>query len=49
LIVVIELSRSSWLAAARAPGVDRDPLKKLKPHPEQLPERLVRRQCSWDG
>src|SRR5271154_7356942 len=36
LIVVIELSQSSWLAAARAPGVARDPLKKLKPDPEQL-------------
>jgi transposase len=36
LIVVIELSRSDWLVAARAPGVARDPLKKLKPEPEQL-------------
>src|SRR5271156_6881115 len=36
LIVVIELSQSSWLAAARAPGVARDPLKKLKPDPGQL-------------
>src|SRR5271168_1744198 len=36
LIVVIELSQSSWLAAARAPGVARDPLKKLPPDPEQL-------------
>jgi len=36
LIVVIELSQSSWLVAGRAPGVARDPLKKLKPDPEQL-------------
>ena len=36
LIVVIELSQSSWLVAARAPGLARDPLKKLPPDPEQL-------------
>ena len=36
LIVVIELSQSSWLVAGRAPGVARDPLKKLKPDPGQL-------------
>jgi transposase len=36
LIVVIEMSRSSWLVAARAPGLSRDPLKKLAPDPEKL-------------
>src|SRR6202050_216823 len=36
LIGVIELSQSSWLVAARAPGLARDPLKKLPPDPEQL-------------
>jgi transposase len=36
LVVVIELSQLAWLVAARAPGVARDPLKKLKPDPEQL-------------
>src|ERR1700721_3860322 len=36
LIVVIEMSQSSWLVAARAPGLARDPLKKLAPDPEQL-------------
>jgi transposase len=36
LIVVIEMSQSSWLVAARAPGLARDPLKKLPPEPEQL-------------
>ena len=35
LIVVIELSQSSWLVAARA-GLARDPLKKRAPDPEQL-------------
>jgi hypothetical protein len=42
LIVVIELSQSRWLVAARAPGVARDPLKKLKPDPEQLLELIDR-------
>src|SRR5277367_4410425 len=36
LIVVIEMSQSSWLVAARAPGLARDPLKKLAPDSEQL-------------
>ena len=36
LIVVIEMSQSSWLVAARAPGLARDPLKKLPPDPEKL-------------
>src|ERR1700691_5713592 len=36
LVVVIELSQLAWLVAARAPGVARDPLKKLKPDPGQL-------------
>src|SRR6202167_6347406 len=36
LIVVIEMSQSSWLVAARAPGLAPDSLKKLKPEPEQL-------------
>jgi transposase len=30
LIVVIEMSRSSWLVAGLVPGVERQPLKKLK-------------------
>ena len=30
------MSQSSWLVAARAPGLARDPLKKLPPDPEQL-------------
>jgi transposase len=36
LIVVIEMSQSRWLVAARAPGLSRDPLKKLAPDPEKL-------------
>src|ERR1700674_4369672 len=42
LIVVIEMSQSSWLVAARAPGLARDPLKKLPPDPEQLFKLLDR-------
>jgi transposase len=29
LIAVIEMSRSSWLASAIVPGIERQPLKKL--------------------
>jgi transposase len=31
LIVVIEMSLSSWLVAGMVPGVERQPLKKLEP------------------
>jgi transposase len=36
LIVVIEMSLSSWLVAGMVPGVERQPLKKLKPNEDQL-------------
>jgi transposase len=36
LIVVIEVSLSSWLVAGMVPGVERQPLKKLKPEEGQL-------------
>src|SRR6202795_2961245 len=36
LIVVIEMSQSSWLVAAREPGLARDPLKQLPPDQDQL-------------
>ena len=39
LVVVIEMSKSSWLVAGMIPGVDRQPVKKLY----QLPENLT----SW--
>ena len=29
LVVVVELSKASWLVAGMVPGVDRQPLKKL--------------------
>ena len=42
LIVVIELSQSSWLVAGLVPGVERRPLKKLRPD-EQTLLRLLQR------
>ena len=42
LIVVVEMSEASWLVAGMAPGVDRQPLKKLGPDPDGL-LRLVER------
>jgi len=36
LIVVIEMSLSSWLVAGMVPGVERQPLKKLEPDEDQL-------------
>jgi transposase len=42
IIVVIELSNASWLAAGAMPGIERRPLKKLAPDPEALEQLLVR-------
>src|SRR3712207_4291097 len=42
LIVVVELSQSSWLVAGIVPGLARHPLKKLEPDQEAL-LRLLRR------
>lgn len=42
LIAVIELSLSSWLVAGMVPGVERNPLKKLDPNPEDLLQLLHR-------
>jgi hypothetical protein len=42
LIVVVEMSEASWLVAGMAPGVDRQPLKKLGPDRDAL-LRLVER------
>ncbi len=33
LVVVVEMSEASWLAAGLVPDVDRQPLKKLEPDP----------------
>src|SRR5262245_42169160 len=36
LITVVELSKESWLVAGIIPGVERQPLKKLKPDENEL-------------
>jgi transposase len=36
LVVVIEMSQSTWLVAAIVPGIARQPLKKLEPDTDQL-------------
>src|SRR4051812_14967094 len=36
LVAVLEMSQSSWLAAAVVPSVERRPLKKLEPDPAAL-------------
>jgi transposase len=40
LVAVLEMSQSSWLAAAVVPGVERRPLKKLEPDPIALLQML---------
>ena len=42
LIVVIEMSQSSWLVAGIVPGIERQPLKKMKPDEAQLLALLYR-------
>jgi transposase len=36
IIAVVELSQSSWLVGGVAPGIERQPRKKLEPSPERL-------------
>jgi transposase len=42
LVIVVEMSQSSWLVAGLVPGIERQPKKKLDPDPEAL-LRLVHR------
>src|SRR5258708_38036901 len=42
LVVVIEMALASWLVAGMIPGVDREPLKKIAPDPEELLQLLYR-------
>jgi transposase len=42
LIVVVEMSQSSWLVAGMVPGVERRPLKKLGPDEHELLKRVHR-------
>jgi hypothetical protein len=49
LIAVVELSLSSWLVAGVVPGVERQPLKRLRPEPGALVELLHRWRYEADG
>ena len=42
LVVVVEMSKASWLVSASVPGVERQPLKKLEPGATAL-LRLIER------
>lgn len=42
LLVVVEMSKSSWLVAGMAPGIDRHPLKKIDPDPAALRDLVGR-------
>lgn len=42
LVVIVEMSQTSWLVAGTVPGLDRRPLKKLEPNAPTL-LRLVKR------
>ena len=42
LVAVVEMSQSSWLVAGVVPGIERQPLKKLKPD-EQAQLMLLHR------
>ena len=42
LVAVVEMSKSSWLVAGIVPGIERQPLKKLKPDEHALLELLHR-------
>jgi transposase len=42
LVVVIEMSLSSWLVAGLIPGVSREPLKKIAPDPDGLLQLVYR-------
>lgn len=42
VVVVVEMSQDAWLVAGILPGVERQPLKKLKPDAEALLTLLVR-------
>nr|CCD31952.1 Transposase, IS116/IS110/IS902 family protein [Methylocystis sp. SC2] len=44
LVVVVEMSQSTWLVTGLLPGLERQPLKKLNPDPDYL-LTLVRRWC----
>ena len=42
LVAVIEMGQASWLVAGIVPGINRHPLKKIAPDPEELQQVLRR-------
>lgn len=48
LLVVVEMSKSSWLVAGMIPGLDRQPLKKLDPDPAALFNLIERWRCEGE-
>ena len=40
LVVVVEMSKTSWLVSGVVPGVERQPLKKLEPDATALLRRM---------
>lgn len=48
LIAVIEMSQSSWLVGGIVPGLEREPLKQLRPDPALL-DALLQRWCGEAG
>ena len=48
LVVVVEMSKASWLVSGAVPGVERQPLKKLEPDATAL-LRLIERWAHRGG
>ena len=42
LVVVVEMSKASWLVSGAVPGVERQPLKKLEPDATALLQLIER-------
>ena len=49
LVVVVEMSKASWLVSGVVPGVERQPLKKLEPDATALLRLIERRNCQGRG
>jgi transposase len=48
LVVVVEMSKASWLVSGAVPGVERQPLKKLEPDATALLRLIERwRSAGW--
>ena len=49
LVVVVEMSKASWLVSGAVPGVERQPLKKLEPDAGNLPVRFDERDVETES